>query len=84
MTSHVNYAVDGYKLDIFRFVPKQDGDYRLKDALLDAANVIDLESKNRILLNGTICAVCCRVSTFCTSSKEVKTVKFTTSKAKNR
>ena len=32
MTSHVNYAVDGYKLDIFRFVPKQDGDYRLKDA----------------------------------------------------
>ena len=24
MTSHVNYAVDGYKLDIFRFVPKQD------------------------------------------------------------
>lgn len=45
MTSHVNYAVDGYKLDIFRFVPKQDGDSRLKDALLDAANVIDLESK---------------------------------------
>lgn len=45
MTSHVNYAVDGYKLDIFRFVPKQDGDYRLKTALLDAAGVIDLESK---------------------------------------
>lgn len=48
MTSHVNYAVDGYKLDIFRFVPKQDGDSRLKDALLDAVKVIDLESKNRI------------------------------------
>lgn len=47
MTSHVNYAVDGYKLDIFRFVPKQDGDYGLKDALLDAVKVIDLESKNR-------------------------------------
>ena len=50
MTSHVNYAVDGYKLDIFRFVPKQDGDYRLKDALLDAANVIDLESKKSYLI----------------------------------
>lgn len=48
MTSHVNYAVDGYKLDIFRFVPKQDGDHRLKAALLDAVKVIDLESKNRI------------------------------------
>lgn len=45
---HVNYAVDGYKLDIFRFVPKQDGDYRLKTALLDAAGVIDLESKKVI------------------------------------
>ena len=50
MTSHVNYAVDGYKLDIFRFVPKQDGDSRLKDALLDAANVIDLESKKSYLI----------------------------------
>ena len=50
MTSHVNYAVDGYKLDIFRFVPKQDGDHRLKDALLDAANVIDLESKKSYLI----------------------------------
>lgn len=45
MTSYVNYAVDGYELDIFRFVPKQDGDYRLKTALLDATGVIDLESK---------------------------------------
>lgn len=34
-----------FELDIFRFVPKQDGDYRLKTALLDAAGVIDLESK---------------------------------------
>lgn len=36
--------------DIFRFVPKQDGDYRLKDALLDATNVIDLESKKSYLI----------------------------------
>lgn len=50
MTSHVNYAVDGYKLDIFRFVPKQDGDYRLKAALLDAVKVIDLESKKSYLI----------------------------------
>ena len=48
--SGFDYAVDGYKLDIFRFVPKQDGDYRLKDALLDAANVIDLESKKSYLI----------------------------------
>lgn len=50
MTSYVNYAVDGYKLDIFRFVPKQDGDYRLKAALLDAVKVIDLESKKSYLI----------------------------------
>lgn len=45
MTSYMNYAVDGYELEIFRFVPKQDGEDRLRAAVLDAANVIDLESK---------------------------------------
>ena len=29
MTSYVNYAVDGYELDIFRFVPKQKTRRRL-------------------------------------------------------
>lgn len=57
MTSHVNYAVDGYELDIFRFVPKQDGDYRLKTALLDAAGVIDLESKEPIKIRKPLAVV---------------------------
>lgn len=50
LTSYVNYAVDGYELEIFRFVPKQDGDSRLKTAVLDAASVIDLESKKSYLI----------------------------------
>lgn len=45
LTSYMNYAVDGYELEIFRFVPKLNGEERLMSAVLDAANVIDLESK---------------------------------------
>lgn len=84
MTSHVNYAVDGYKLDIFRFVPKQDGDYRLKAALLDAANVIDLESKKSYLIERhDMCGMLpCKYILYII--KRGKTVKFTTSKAKSR
>lgn len=50
LTSYMNYAVDGYELEIFRFVPKQNGEARLRAAVADAANVIDLESKKSYLI----------------------------------
>ena len=50
LTSYMNYAVDGYELEIFRFVPKPNGEARLRAAVADAANVIDLESKKSYLI----------------------------------
>lgn len=45
LTSYLNYAVDGYELEIFRFVPKSEIDLRLERTISDAAKVIDFESK---------------------------------------
>lgn len=44
LTSYLNYAVDGYELEIFRFVPKAEIETRLEHTISDAVNLIDFES----------------------------------------
>ena len=44
LTSYLNYAIDGYELEIFRFVPKDD-ENRLERAIGDAVKIINLESR---------------------------------------
>lgn len=43
ITSHVEYAIDAFALNIFRYVPKQELDRRLPQAVQDAAQLILLE-----------------------------------------
>lgn len=43
ITSHREYAIDAYALNIFRYVPKDETEKRLSQALLDAAQLIALE-----------------------------------------
>lgn len=40
LTSHLNYAVDGYEMDIFRFVPKDQIEERLERSICDAVKII--------------------------------------------
>lgn len=44
ITSHMEYAIDAFELNIFRYVPKNDMERRLTAAVTDAARLIDLES----------------------------------------
>lgn len=44
ITSHMEYAIDAFELNIFRYVPKNDLEQRLTAAVTDAARLIDLES----------------------------------------
>lgn len=44
ITSHMEYAIDAFELSIFRYVPKNDLENRLKAAVLDAAKLIELEA----------------------------------------
>ncbi|XCP84487.1 LytTR family DNA-binding domain-containing protein [Roseburia hominis] len=43
ITSHIEYAIDAFELSIFRYVPKNDIDKRLKTAIGDAVKLIKLE-----------------------------------------
>ena len=43
ITSHMEYAIDAFELSIFRYVPKNELEKRLKTAVTDAAKLIDLE-----------------------------------------
>lgn len=43
ITSHIEYAIDAFELSIFRYVPKNDIDKRLKTAIGDAVKLIELE-----------------------------------------
>ena len=43
ITSHREYAIDAYALNIFRYVPKDELAGRLPQAILDAAQLITLE-----------------------------------------
>lgn len=44
ITSHMEYAIDAFELSVFRYVPKNDLEKRLKNAVTDAAKLIELET----------------------------------------
>ena len=43
ITSHIEYAVDAFELSVFRYVPKNDLEKRLRCAVTDAIKLILLE-----------------------------------------
>ena len=43
ITSHIEYAIDAFELSVFRYVPKDDVEKRLPNAVRDAAKLIMLE-----------------------------------------
>lgn len=44
VTSHTEYAIDAFELSIFRYVPKNNLEVKLTDAVIDAAKLIELEA----------------------------------------
>ena len=50
ITSHLEYAIDAFELSIFRYVPKHDLIRRLKNAVTDAAKLIELESDKEFII----------------------------------
>lgn len=43
ITAHLNYAVDAFELSVFRYIPKNDIDIKLPNALRDAINIVNLQ-----------------------------------------
>lgn len=43
ITSHIEFAIDAFELFVFRYVPKQDMERRLPQAVSDAIKLIELE-----------------------------------------
>ncbi len=50
ITSHIEYAIDAFELAIFRYVPKNDLENRLKTAVADAAKLIELEAGKEYII----------------------------------
>ena len=50
ITSHMEYAIDAFELSIFRYVPKNDLEDRLKNAVADAAKLIELEAGKEYII----------------------------------
>ncbi len=50
ITSHLEYAIDAFELSIFRYVPKNDLENRLKPAVADAAKLIELEAGREYII----------------------------------
>ena len=50
ITSHMEYAIDAFELSIFRYVPKNDLEKRLKTAVEDAAKLIELEAGKEYII----------------------------------
>ena len=50
LTSHSDYAIDGYELGVFRFIPKNRIDEMFEKALLDAAEKIKLQFRKTFLI----------------------------------
>ena len=50
ITSHMEYAIDAFELSIFRYVPKNDLEKRLKMAVTDAARLIELEAGKEYII----------------------------------
>lgn len=51
VTSHFEYAVDGYELNIFRYIPKQQLEGRLQNGLLDAASYLSIQNKASYIID---------------------------------
>jgi DNA-binding LytR/AlgR family response regulator len=50
ITSHMEYAIDAFELSIFRYVPKNDLEKRMKTAVADAAKLIELEAGKEYII----------------------------------
>lgn len=50
VTSHMEYVLDAYELSIFRYIPKSGSPDRLQNALLDAAAMIELQTRDSYIL----------------------------------
>ncbi len=50
ITSHMEYAIDAFELSIFRYVPKNDLENRLRTAVADAARLIELETGREYII----------------------------------
>lgn len=50
LSSYINYAVDGYELEVFRFIPKSDIERRLGRAISDAVDIIEAEENQCYLI----------------------------------
>ncbi|MGG2066125.1 MULTISPECIES: LytR/AlgR family response regulator transcription factor [unclassified Bacillus (in: firmicutes)] len=46
ITSHLEFAIDSYELNIFRYIPKSRMEEKLPLALKDAIKIINLQNKN--------------------------------------
>ena len=44
LTSHVEYAVEGYELEVFRFIPKSDIEIKIKRCVEDIISRIELQN----------------------------------------
>lgn len=51
VTSHLEYALDAFELSVFRYVPKQNPDNRLQNALIDAAKLIQIQYTQSYIIN---------------------------------
>ena len=50
ITSHMEYVLDAYELSVFRYVPKADLGDRLAHALLDAAAMVEVQSRESYII----------------------------------
>ena len=50
ITSHMEYAVDAFELSVFRYVPKNNLDNKLVNAVTDAAKLIELENGSEYVI----------------------------------
>ncbi len=50
LTEHLKYAVEGYELEVFRFIPKEEVNTRLPRAIKDAVSVIRDKDKRSYLV----------------------------------
>ena len=55
ITSHMEYAIDAFELSIFRYVPKNDLEKRLRNAVVDAAKLTLLEAGKEYVIQASHC-----------------------------
>lgn len=51
ITSHLKYAIDSFELSIFRYIPKEVLDKKLKYALEDAFKLINIEAEKEYIIS---------------------------------